>query len=335
MRIFILASERSGTNLLRTLIGNHKEVSAPVAPHLFHEFYRNIDLYGDLRRQENKKELLQDMLRLVNHEYHNWQLSKQSVSIAMGLGNVDTLAKAIDFFYLEKAKQSDKNSYCSKGIHNYDHAHYVKSAFSDAKFIYLVRDPRDVTASWLRTPLHLHTAYKIAYQWNEQQAVCRRVQACYPDDVIFVRYEELTGNTEKEMTRIMEGLGLPVDDNCFSTDRGNRESKNNELWKNLNKPVIKRNSSKYLTSLSPEEINIVETVARESMVLANYTDFNSATNWEMGNPVLFKIKEMVRTRKSKQSRGEAIQKVKDRVYDKYTMMRNVRKRLVEKASTNR
>ena len=47
-RIMILASERSGTNLLRTLLGNHNDISAPVAPHFFDAFKETIHLYGDL-----------------------------------------------------------------------------------------------------------------------------------------------------------------------------------------------------------------------------------------------------------------------------------------------
>ena len=56
--IVLLASERSGSNLLRSLLGNHSQISAPVAPHLLVEFYNSSKYYGDLRDLQNIKELL-------------------------------------------------------------------------------------------------------------------------------------------------------------------------------------------------------------------------------------------------------------------------------------
>jgi hypothetical protein len=143
------------------------------------------------------------------------------------------------------------------------------------QFVYLMRDPRDVTASWLKTPLHLHTPFKIVKQWNEQQAVCRRFQACYPKDVVSLRYEDLIENTEVEMMRAQEELGLDVDERCFTTNKENQEAKSNEFWKNLNKLIIKGNASKFLKTLSYGDINIVESVARENMLAYGYTNFHA------------------------------------------------------------
>lgn len=46
--IILLASERSGSNLLRTLLGNHSDISAPVAPHLIKMFYPIKHYFSDL-----------------------------------------------------------------------------------------------------------------------------------------------------------------------------------------------------------------------------------------------------------------------------------------------
>jgi hypothetical protein len=330
MKIFLLTSERSGSNLLRTLLGKHNEVEAPVAPHLFREFYCLIDLYGDLDKYENKYDLVQDMFNLVNYEYHSWNLPDSTVVKAMKLKGLNNLARIIDFFYLEKANLENKTGYCSKGIHNFDFAHYIKTEIPEAKFIYLTRDPRGVTASWLKTPLHLHTPFKIVKQWNDQQFICRRFQACYPKDVVSLRYEDLIENTEVEMTRVQEALGLDVDERCFTTNKDNQEAKNNELWKNLNKPIIKGNASKFLTTLSSDDINIIESVARENMLACGYTNFHAKGDWTPGNYLLFKIKEKYRTRQSILNRGDATQKVLDRVKGKVEVIKNVRKRLVER-----
>jgi hypothetical protein len=54
-KVIFLASERSGTNLLRTLLGNHPDIDAPVAPHFLDAFNESVGLYGDLKRRNMPK----------------------------------------------------------------------------------------------------------------------------------------------------------------------------------------------------------------------------------------------------------------------------------------
>ena len=72
--IVLLASERSGSNLLRTLLGNHSDISAPIAPHLIKIFYPIKHYYLDLSSKVNNKNLFCDMLQIVNHPFSNWKL---------------------------------------------------------------------------------------------------------------------------------------------------------------------------------------------------------------------------------------------------------------------
>ncbi|MBK7482140.1 MAG: sulfotransferase [Flavobacteriales bacterium] len=44
--IFLVGSERSGSNLLRSLIGNHSMVEAPTAPHFFDQWSHALWAYG-------------------------------------------------------------------------------------------------------------------------------------------------------------------------------------------------------------------------------------------------------------------------------------------------
>ena len=56
--IILLASERSGSNLLRILLGNHSNIFAPIAPHLIKIFYPVKHYYCNLIRKNNNKNLL-------------------------------------------------------------------------------------------------------------------------------------------------------------------------------------------------------------------------------------------------------------------------------------
>ena len=72
--IILLASERSGSNLLRTLLGNHSSISSPIAPHLINAFYPIKHYYLNLTYKSNNEILFQDMLQVVNHHYSNFKL---------------------------------------------------------------------------------------------------------------------------------------------------------------------------------------------------------------------------------------------------------------------
>jgi len=52
-KIFLIGSERSGTNLLRVLLGNHSRISAPPPIHLLDLFESRTGLASDSARGDN------------------------------------------------------------------------------------------------------------------------------------------------------------------------------------------------------------------------------------------------------------------------------------------
>ncbi|MBU2019900.1 MAG: sulfotransferase [Bacteroidetes bacterium] len=149
--IILLVSERSGSNLLRTMLGNHKEISAPVAPHLLATFYNIRKYYGDLRNSNNSSELISDMLGLANHPYHNWKLS---LNFESQQSFPNSIISSFDFLYTQKSLQEGKTHYCSKGIHSFEFIDQLRAELPNVKFVHLVRDPRDHVASWMKKPIN-------------------------------------------------------------------------------------------------------------------------------------------------------------------------------------
>lgn len=324
-KIFILASERSGTNLLRILINNHHLISAPVAPHFFDVFYNLIKYYAPLKNKRNGQQLLKDALALANHPYHDWALPEETLASE----SVDSLTDCIDQLYRAKAALEDKSGYCSKGIHNFNYAHYIKEAIPEAKFVYLVRDPRDHVASWLRTPLYLHTPYQVISKWNAEQDQCLNLEEIYRQDFIRIRYEDLIADTIETMSKVQHFLGLPIDENCFSTSGDNKEAERNELWRNLSKPIISDNKKKYLKTLKPYQLRIIESVAKENMIELGYTDFETPADWQINNSVVFKVEELLRTMYSQKVKVAKNSQALKGIQSKNALLQSIRKRLKE------
>lgn len=273
-----MASERSGTNLLRVLLGNHREISAPVAPHFFNTFYKTINRYGDLQKPENSELLLSHFIQSANHAYTDWKLNTTTKEL-LHKYSVDSFEKAFDALYSEHAYNEGKLHYVVKDndMFNFVDLTQKLNDYGNVHYIHLYRDPRDHAVSWLRTPLFLHTAYDIALKWDKEQSAINQIKE--QQEVFNISYESLIANSEKVMTDLQSFLGLELDKNCFSTPRFNEESLRNEFWKNLSRPIIKTNLKKYVGILKGRDLKILESICKENMQRLNY-NLDTRGNWK-------------------------------------------------------
>ena len=70
--IFILGTERSGTNLLRLILNSHPDIAIPHPPHIMKNFFRLEPLYSDLSKDTNFKKLIWDVVRMVELHPYPW-----------------------------------------------------------------------------------------------------------------------------------------------------------------------------------------------------------------------------------------------------------------------
>ena len=70
--IFIVSSERSGSNLLKSILSAHTEVSGPVVQQLFASFRPLLPFYGPLEAK-GYEQLQKDLIRFVNLKATNFE----------------------------------------------------------------------------------------------------------------------------------------------------------------------------------------------------------------------------------------------------------------------
>jgi hypothetical protein len=158
--------------------------------------------------------------------------------------------------------------------------------YPDAKYIHLIRDGRDVACSFKdlgakkmsskyapKLPTEIS---EIAKRWQENIAFLTDFKAKQiQKNTITVRYEDLLLNTEQEVKRLMEFLGLEFQAEMlayYHQDTKDIEPAEFFQWKEkLKKPPDVSNIGKYKSQLSTAEILKFNEIARKELAEFNYS----------------------------------------------------------------
>ncbi len=266
---FLVCSERSGSNLITTLMGGHSEICAPPPSHLFRLFGTNSANYGDVNRDENWDILLQDVIEAMNNQLGTWE-TVPDIEYVREHAQRRTVAEPLRLLYERETKASDSTHVFVKENHTARFADFVQWHLGTVRFLYMVRDPRDVAASYLASEGIPGGVAKAVEVWltdqNENLQLMRRLQGS--ETVHFLTYEGLLTDPATELKRAVEWVGLnyePAMLESHKREQVRRNSKRVHAWENLAKPVMSNNSGKYASILSPQEIEYVELCCHEAM----------------------------------------------------------------------
>ena len=240
--ILLLSSERSGSNLIRTIFDSHPDICAPSPPHLIKTFLPIMSLYGDLSVPDNLRRVVSDTCKVLENQLGTWKWKPNRDSL-IELVEDSTFKSIILSVYNAEALLREKSRVFIKdnGIINYPfHAHAM---FNDAKYIYLVRDVRDVVVSWKKSRSHVGTMKHAAQVWADEQ---RRALNFYSllagtGAIKIVFYEDLVSEPEFVLQEICDFLGVMFSKEMLAfhqSDEAKRSATAVKDWENLSSPII-------------------------------------------------------------------------------------------------
>lgn len=276
---FLMCSERSGSNFISKLMNGHENICGPSTKHVINPVARNLFRYGDLSDAKNWKTLLSDIERLLSVEFSVWKksFSFEDLEKISPVGDIKSLIQNI---FLEEARVNGKQHLFVKENHVYEFLPFLMTNFPEAKFVYQVRDPRDMALSWKKNRDHPGGVVQAAHQWkkDQQQSLKNHHLLGAMGKSHFVRYEDLTSNSEYEVKGIIDFLGVPFDHKIFEFHKDEITKKNARMqkaWENLEQGVISNNSQKYKSELDSDEILAIESICRFEMQHLGYEVENS------------------------------------------------------------
>lgn len=274
-RIFIMSSERSGSNLLRRILGRSSNLATPPAPQLFRVFSDLVPYYGDLQNEEACRALVADCIRMVSlgGTKFDWA-TPFSVEEVMEKLSRKSLTGVVAALYDLYADKSGTEGWVCKENDLFDHASSIRSLIPDAKFIYLVRDGRDVAVSEKKIPTRSRHVFYTAEKWKkEQQTAVRSYQELPQRDRLLVRYEDLLEDPKAMVEKLCERMEIPFEEAMLEhhkDEKADDEASRSRFWENLSKPIMAGNKKKFQKELTEKERYLFEQVAGEGLKMLGY-----------------------------------------------------------------
>lgn len=276
--VFIIGTERSGTNLLRLILNAHPEIAVPHPPHIMKLFSPLVRFYGNLADDRNFRRLIGDVCRLVELHPYPWEImpDRERVFHEAAARELLCIYFAIYNQYLE---YSGKQRWCCKSTFMIDHVADILRFHPEARFIFMTRDGRDVAVSAKASIFNHYHVYYTAKRWQQEQRIgLDWLEKLPAGQIKLLRYEELTADPAGTVTELCDFLDLSYDDKMLEYHRLNEAKKSGSLsisWENTAKPVIANNNGKFRTQLSALEIRQFEAIATNELQQLGYATFNS------------------------------------------------------------
>ncbi len=257
---FIVGCGRSGTTLLRTMLNHHPQVAIPLESLFMVDYLRAAPLIPVT--------VLANVL-VHDYEFREWRMPLSRDDL-VGCHTAKDLMDRIHECY---QAQEGKSRWGQKTPRFVRHGDLLKATYPAAKFIHLLRDPRAVTLSLMRSNLHRSNAYFGARRWLMDVGAGRNLKAAYPDDVLEVRYEDLVSEPEATLRTICDFLSLPFDATMLDYDQtGTREYQPifDQIHDRLHQPPRADRIEAWREELSPRDWAVVEAVCAETMHEVGY-----------------------------------------------------------------
>jgi Sulfotransferase family len=284
IRSFVLGNPRSGTSLLRIMLNNHRQIASPPECGFSQWWLRK---YMDWNQEDGKNEsriisFVQDVL--TSKKIETWNFEQQELIDFIKSKSPLDYGQLVETVYVAWSNKSSKfpDALVDKNNYYIHHLPDLVRIWPDAKFVFLIRDGRDVACSYLAIKsLETDSPYKpklpfkvddIAKEWtSNNQNILNFLEGPESRSFIIVRYEDLINEPEVTLSRISHFLGFEMDSDMMDYYKNNDEPASTLDWKKktLERPDV-NNVGKYFELLTKDEISIFNNTASQLLMKFGY-----------------------------------------------------------------
>ncbi len=271
--LFVLGSPRSGTTLLSRILLYYFDYGMGPEGHWIVPFAKRLGRFGDLEEPQNLRRLVEavlseEMFKIVRERYeraHGWAMDVTPEMVLEALPErsyrgVVYAALLCLTKELRRSRVGNKNPGFTQDLDVLD-----RLFPTEAKYLCVVRDGRDVTLSMKEQPWGQNSWYANARFWAECCEKIERFRSRMPPErLLLVRYEDLLRDPEGSSRTIEEFLDHRLSDAdrarlVEEITQGSR-SRNFDKWRDRMKPyhhrLFESAAGKWLEYYAYERVNV-------------------------------------------------------------------------------
>jgi len=276
--LFIVGMSRSGTKLIRDLLNRNPRVGLPEAeshflPYVIREIIGTEHVPGTRSSYRFGRFLTRSSF-CERMSGRGCKLSGKELREALQSTSWGEVLERVFRFYGGIEQQPDA-IWGDKTPRNLRNMRLLKDFFPNAKFVHIVRDPRDrvvsVRNAWGGN-VHLS-----ADDWCRSMEKARVDAASLGDDYYELRYEALISNPETELQNLCRYLGIEFSPAMLELQRPveNQGDTGSQTRKSLR--IVADNAGRYLKNLSPKELMRLEQILFPTAASYGYEACNQQT----------------------------------------------------------
>lgn len=267
--IFIVGMARSGTTLLSEILNAHSQIAASPETHYFRKYWT------DEQKSTMEKRIILTEEFLDGNEFKQFGFSKkqkQEIRAELLAAIRKGLPQILDVVLTHYRLKHNKPIWCEKTPVHMLYLPHIAKLFPEAKFIFLVRDPRDICLSLKKVPFNAGSTVSIARRWKRYARLSVSYQRQYQGKLLVVKYEDLIRQPERQIMKICQFLNIDYQSDMLKQENGPATfDGEKEYWKlNAIKPIDKNNYDKWRYEMKPGEIYFLQKYLRREMRYYNY-----------------------------------------------------------------
>lgn len=269
--IFIVSAPRSGSTLLRLILDAHPIIAVPSPTWLYDMVYPFLYSYGDLTIDENYKALAEDIIE--SPLIKNWKI-ELSVEQIIDASRQRTFAGLYEALHRIYADIHAKNRWGEKSPRDSYWIDEIRHDFSEAQFIHIVRDGRDmaidIATSSAMVPSNPFSGAHIWLDYN--RAILHSASSLNEKTYYRIRYEALCADPENELKKLCGYLCEDFDPRMLA----HYETQSAKTWCSLPNhqkagcPITTEYCGMYLKRLRPNDRAFLNHVIHEMLTEFGY-----------------------------------------------------------------
>ncbi len=261
--LFVTGVGRSGTTVLQSMLHSHSAINFNAETHFFKRYLLPYLLKG---RVPSKEVLAADpyLSRLDK--------SRHTALLKLPLNTQDSLKEGFELIMGSGENTAFIGDKDTEYVRYFPH---LKKLYPDAWMIHIIRDPRDVVASRMKTECGAKRSieFHIAEYRYYIQKVRKEGPALFGNHFLELKYEDLIVNPEEELTKLLNPLGLTYEPGMLEFYKsGNQLVADDEMkWKeNVAKPLNAGNFGKWKASLTEHDAALLQVKLEKFFEEMNY-----------------------------------------------------------------